>query len=249
MYVCGLQPGRGSTPEVKRLSVGLVAHMSARIGPRFATGSTVIRRDIHADKVWTASPHRVLADTGPELVLAYWPGIISWAPVPWIAWTKDRDVAARARTLPSLAVGIWDLGLWAWRDTDWLSIMCEDEYFSVNLFCDPQRGPKFWYLNFQRPYTRTKIGVDTFDLFLDLVIDPDLSSYQWKDEAEYLQGRRLGIVDDQTHHEVTAARERAVAMVEGSLQSIAERWAHWRADPFWSDPTLTADAVLPVGGL
>lgn len=211
-------------------------------GPRFSTGSTVIRRDTHAGKIWTASPHRVLADTGPELTLAYWPGIVSWAPVPWIAWTKDRDAAARAQTLTSLAAGDWDLDLWTWRDTHWLSIMRDDEHFSVNLFSDPQHGPKLWYLNFQRPYTRTKTGVDTFDLFLDLVINPDMTSAQWKDEAEYRQALRLGIVDARTHHEVEVARERAIALIEGPLQTIAEKWAHWQVDPSWPTPTLTNDA-------
>ena len=48
-----------------------------------------------------------------------------------------------------------------------------------------------WYANFERPFQRTPIGIDTFDLLLDLVIEPD-SSYRWKDEGEYRLGRQLG---------------------------------------------------------
>jgi hypothetical protein len=40
-----------------------------------------------------------------------------------------------------------------------------------------------WYVNFQRPMRRTAIGFDTFDLLLDLVIAPDLSRWDWKDEG------------------------------------------------------------------
>ncbi|MDX6428935.1 MAG: hypothetical protein QOE54_1301, partial [Streptosporangiaceae bacterium] len=65
----------------------------------------------------------------------------------------------------------------------------------MNLFFDREHRLSRWYINFQRPYRRTQLGVDTFDLFLDLVVNPDLSSWVWKDEEEYLHSRRLGIVD------------------------------------------------------
>jgi hypothetical protein len=212
-------------------------------GTRFGDGDTVIRRDTHAHRVWTASPHRVLADNGSDLTLAYWPGITSWAPKPWIAWTRDRDPAARADILPSLAAGRWDLDLWTWQDTLWVSLLRDDELFTVNLFADPQHGPRFWYLNFQRPFTRTKIGIDTFDLFLDLVLDPDLSRPRWKDEAEYQQARRLGIIDEATYRQIEAARERALALTDGPLHELVEQWEGLRLDPSWPIPTLTPDAL------
>jgi hypothetical protein len=216
-------------------------------GTRFGVGETVIRRDTHAHQVWTASPHRVLADRGHDLTLAYWPGITSWAPKPWVAWTRDRDPAARAGTLSSLAAGSWELERWTWQDTLWISNLRDDELFTVNLFTDLQRGPTFWYLNFQRPFTRTKIGVDTFDLFLDLVLDADLSNPRWKDEAEYHQARRLGIIDEETYRQIEAARERALALAGSSLQAIAEQWEGLRFDPSWPTPTLTPDALtLPA---
>ncbi len=46
----------------------------------FSAGSTAVRRDILDGKVFSAAPHRVLHDTGDELLLAHWPGIAALAP-------------------------------------------------------------------------------------------------------------------------------------------------------------------------
>ncbi|MFB7552924.1 hypothetical protein [Streptomyces sp. NPDC056154] len=42
-------------------------------------------------------------------------------------------------------------------------------------------------MNFEWPTVRTAAGLDTFDLTVDPVIDPDpdLSRYEWKDVDEY----------------------------------------------------------------
>ena len=46
-----------------------------KIGRMFASGDTVIKRDVLDGRVWYAQPHRVLRDTGDELLLAYWPAL------------------------------------------------------------------------------------------------------------------------------------------------------------------------------
>jgi hypothetical protein len=51
-------------------------------------------------------------------------------------------------------------------------------------------------VNFEHPNRRTEGGFDTFDLTVDLVIDPDLSTLEWKDVDEYAHVRRLGIVSE-----------------------------------------------------
>jgi hypothetical protein len=46
-----------------------------------------------------------------------------------------------------------------------------------------------YYFDFQLPFTRTSIGFDTFDLELDIVIDPQFN-WVWKDESDYHQDLR-----------------------------------------------------------
>ncbi|MFF0204415.1 hypothetical protein [Streptomyces sp. NPDC005017] len=48
---------------------------------------------------------------------------------------------------------------------------------------------------------------------MDLVVDPDLSTFTWKDEDEYAHVRRLGIVTDTERRAVEAARAQALSMI------------------------------------
>jgi hypothetical protein len=82
-----------------------------------------------------------MRDSGTELVLAYWPGIRSQVPTTWIEWLRTGDESIRRQAIPNLAAGRWHLDNWT---------------------------PIRWYVNFEPPYRRTTIGIDTFDLLLDL---------------------------------------------------------------------------------
>lgn len=212
-------------------------------GTRFPAGSTAVRRDVLRGRVWTASPYRVIRDTGAELVLACWPGTEMLKPATWIEWMRTRDDAVRAQALPDMASGRWKLGRWTWQDTTVLTRSGAGEYFSVSQFFDARGRCDGWYVDFIRPWRRTLIGVDTFDLFLDLTVTADLSACRWKDEDEYAQGRRLGIVDDELHLRVGAARERVISLIESRQGPFAEDWSSWRRDPAWRVPVLPAGAA------
>lgn len=188
----------------------------------FAEGATAVRRDVLRGRVWTAAPHRVVHDRPGELLLAYWPGIQSVAPTTWTEWLRSGDEAARKQAIPNLARGQWTLERWTWRETVLLSWFGLDEDFSIHRFYRLQDGRVSWYVNFERPYERTRIGIDTFDLLLDLVVAPDLSRWDWKDEDEYAHGRRLGLIGDQEHRRVEGARARAVALLESGGGPFAQ---------------------------
>ena len=107
-----------------------------------------------------------------------------------------------------------------------------------------------WYANFERPFQRTPIGIDTFDLLLDLVIEPDMS-YRWKDEGEYTQGRKLGIISDDDHRQVQKAREQVLALLDQRAGPFDEGWLSWRREAHWPLPTLPVNATtwpLPQAG-
>jgi hypothetical protein len=215
-----------------------------KIGRMFANGDTVIKRDVRNGRVWYAQPHRVLRDTGDELLLAHWPGIVDLSPTFWTEWLRTGDDATRKRGIPELVTGTWELETWRWRDTGRLSWYGLDDGFSVHRFFDPAGTPLNWYVNFERPNVRTPIGIDGLDLFVDLVAAPDLSSWSWKDEDEYAIARDLGLIDDAEDRRVQAARERAVAMLDARGGPFAEDWAFWRAPDDWPLPTLPANAAV-----
>lgn len=210
---------------------------------RFAPGSTAVRRDVHNGRVWSAQPYRTLADDGDVLELLYWPGLTSLGPTTWAEAMRTGDHALRQAGLKDLAAGDWQLGPWVWERTTLRSRFEAGAYFSVHTFQDAATGePLRWYVNFELPHTRTPIGLDTFDLFVDLVVEPDLSSYRWKDVDEYEQGRRLGLIDDDLHARVEAAREHALWLLQDRRGPFAETWPTWAPDPAWPCPQLPSDA-------
>ncbi|MEK2495494.1 DUF402 domain-containing protein [Kitasatospora purpeofusca] len=218
----------------------------------FQPGTTVVRRDVHAGRVWTAMPQRVVADTGHVLTLAYWPGIGSLAPTSWITSLATGDDTARKQGLADLAAGTWTLGPYRWQGTELLSHFLAGEWFSVHCFQDAttKKEPLRWYVDFEHLYQRHALGIVTVDLALDLVVTPDLSGHHWKDREEYAQLRRLGVVDGWTAGQIDRARGRAIGM-------LADRTGPGRAGrrPRPADalaparPALAPDAVSvgPVG--
>jgi hypothetical protein len=209
----------------------------------FPTGSTVVRRDIFNGKIWTAAAHRVLADNGQQLSLACWPGSPSYVPTTWIRWLHDRDDATRQEGIPHLASGQWQLGAWTWQDTATLTWVGCDPDFSVIYFRAVTGGTEHWKINFERPIQRTPDGIDTFDLLLDLTADPSADRWSWKDEQEYEQARRLGIIGDAEHRRVQAARERAVAFVESRSGPLGHDWSTWQVPVEWPALTLAPHAL------
>lgn len=215
---------------------------------QFMPGETVVRRDVHRGRVWTAQALRAVADDGETLVAACRPGAAALGPTDWLAFQHSGDPADRERAVASLADGAWQLGPWRWRDTVLLIWRQPALYFSVNAFYRPDddHGLLRWYVNFERPARRTALGFDTFDLLVDLVVTPDLSAHAWKDEDEYAQGRRLGVVDDADHHGVQAAREQVLAMIadRSGPFAAAPDWSAWRSAPDWPATELPPDAAL-----
>lgn len=214
---------------------------------RFAPGATVVRRHVWNGKVWTAMPYRVIEDGDEYLVVASWPGLRGLVSTTWIATFLGGN-RHRDRTIRELASGSWELGWWAWRDTTVRSWYGLDAHFTVRQYFDADQRPLAWYVDFDLPKRRTRMGIDTFDLMLDLIAEPDLSSFRWKDEDEYQQGRRLGLIDDQVHRRVSAAREEVVALIESRRGPFTHDWS---PPPYetWQVPVLPDDVrhVSPSG--
>lgn len=212
------------------------------MAPTFRPGTTATVRDMIYGRPFAVWPHRVVSDDGHELAVLLQPGTSGMGPALWVRALRDDDPRARAAVLPGYARRRWDVAPWTWRDTTRLSLLYPDRYFAVSLLWDLSGALSYWYVNFQVPYQRTAVGVDTSDLHIDLVVDPDLT-YRWKDEDEYAQARRLGLVTDECHKNIQRAREEAVALIDARQPPFSEPWPRWTPDPTWALPSLPDEAL------
>ncbi|WP_418961166.1 DUF402 domain-containing protein [Streptomyces tritici] len=206
----------------------------------FKAGATVVRRDVHpGGQVWSEQALRVVADGSEGLLTACAPGAEARWPALYAKARADGDRTVRTEAFDAMASGKWELTAAAWQQTELLLWRPPTAWFSVNAFYEAA-GLRNWYVNFERPTRRTPNGFDTFDLTVDLVVAPDLTTWTWKDEDEYAHARRLGIVGDTEHRAVDTARDQALAMVENrtGIFADADRWAAWRWDPTWPTPRL-----------
>ena len=207
--------------------------------PLLPIGSTVVRRDVFRDRVWTKGPVRVLASDETSAVTALWPGVVTLASTHFIESKLPGREALRSDSITALANGDYELGEWPWKWNSLVTEIMSERWFTVARMHGEDGALRCWYVNFERPPRWHASGWDTFDLLVDLVVEPD-GTWRWKDEDEYAQGRRLGLVTDAEHAAVESARGQAVALVEARAGVFgADPTRRWLPDPAWPLPTLT----------
>ena len=133
-----------------------------------------------------------------------------------------------------------------WRTNRFLILLEPKKFYSINLIWNHASEAFLgYYVNFQLPFQRSRCGFDTFDLELDLVIEPDLR-WQWKDVEEYRRGVEMGILRpewvaglEQARPEVFSRLEQRLYPFDGSwLSSRAPQRGQWRPQPAWGASQL-----------
>lgn len=131
-----------------------------------------------------------------------------------------------------------------WAGTGVLKLARPGDPWSVWLFWE--RGWRFrnWYVNLEEPLRRWSHGVDSEDHFLDLEVYPD-RSWAWKDEDEFAQAQRVGLLHPDQAVRVRQAGRSALEVVRAWGTPFADGWENWRPDPRWRPPALPADWDRP----
>ncbi len=191
---------------------------------------------------------RVLAADATSVHTALWPGVTTSTQELFAEAANIHDKAMRSASLDALARGGWGMTEWVWR---WNSVVTEvvsGRWFSVARMHGEDGVLGCWrYVNFGASAAKRHASGwgPRWTSALDLVVLPT-GAWRWKDEDEYAQCRRLGLVTDAEHAAVGQAREQAVALVEargGLLGSDpAERWL---PDPAWPTPALPGSRGVP----
>ena len=101
------------------------------------------------------------------------------------------DAAGREVRIPA-ATG-WTLAERSGR-RDALALYRRGARHSLWLFWNDDASFARWYVNFERPLLRTRLGFDVQDEKLDLVVDAS-GAVRWKDEDELEEAAARGLLD------------------------------------------------------
>lgn len=81
-----------------------------------------------------------------------------------------------------------------WSGSRVLVLMDPRARHAISLFWDAASGDlMFWYIDLIGPATRRAFGFDFIENGLDIVVQPDFSSWRWKDQDELEWNVREGI--------------------------------------------------------
>jgi hypothetical protein len=179
-------------------------------------GDVVVWRNVWDGRVRNAAPLRVVEDRD-QIVLWHPEGTREWVP-PTGGMPRKWELVEH--TAPNDVVIVYERGAQhsvrvAWQNS---ALLC-------------------WYVNFEDEWTRSAVGFDTRDLFLDIWVEPD-HSWRFLDEDELAEAEVEGIVTGEEAAAVRAEGERVAGLIESWQPPFSEGWENFRPDPAWTIPVL-----------
>lgn len=191
------------------------------------SGENVTLRGVGEIVFW-AYPTIVVQDTC-DLVILYMPANV-------IGKNTDHRPSAKELRFPK-KINIVDH---QWRKTDVLILIVPGDSFSTYLMWEAgTKNVDCWYINLQEPIRRTPIGFDTLDNMLDIVINPDMTEWEWKDADEFAAAQKVGYYSIEKANAIWSEGEKAVSLVMTKRRSIYKQWENWQANPEWEIPKLS----------
>ena len=199
-------------------------------------GQTIVHQEVWKGRVWAARPLVVVEDTGERLLL--------WLPkgtrrkVPATPTHRPDPPARTARIIENLAHGDWTYGDHVWEVSS-LWILSPEDWHAVWVSWTGLGRHLGWYVNMQRPYRRTPLGIEAMDLMLDIVVEPALT-WRWKDDDEFEEIVRRDIFDAETAERTRQEAAREISRIENREPPFSESWPDWRPSESWRRPVLPA---------
>jgi hypothetical protein len=190
----------------------------------FRAGSPIALRDVWEGSVWTARPALVVEDTAEQIML-YIPVGTRW-------FAPFRDGRRLKLQQPD-----FELAELRNDGPHVLSFAWPDTFAAVLLEFRPDWSPVRWYVNLEDPLRRSGIGFDTLDRKLDVILELD-GSWRWKDEDEFAETIRVGLLDAAAEPMLRTAAEDAVRRITAREPPFDRDWTTWRPDPSWPLPEL-----------
>ena len=196
------------------------------------SGDVIVWRGIYRNRVWHAQTVIVVKDTPEEMCVTLLPGTECVAPEGYL---DGKDSAKRRWSFKDKD---WKLENYAWRTNRLLILLEPDTYYSTMFFWRADSNDfLLYYINFQLPFQRSHCGIDTLDLDLDLIINPDFS-FRWKDEDDYQKAIDHEVIMPEWTQEIEIAKKEIFNKLEKRQYPYDGSWLNWMPDPHWLPPKL-----------
>lgn len=207
----------------------------------WARGDVVVLRNVsetdpghHVRHVGYAHTARVIVDDGDVVVLHQPPK------TPHIERNGVRG-GPRGR---NLVRGGWD-GTHSereWRGDGVVFVHRREQPWSVWRWIDDDGvWSSHFYVNFERPWTRTRLGFDTEDWVLDLIVTGAERAVTVKDADELDWCVEAGTVSPEQAESTRRSAERVTAIAAENGWPFDADWSLWRPDADWVAEPLPAD--------
>jgi predicted RNA-binding protein associated with RNAse of E/G family len=195
-------------------------------------GEIISWRGIYRDRIWHAQTVIVVQDAPGETVVALLPGTECMAPEGYL---QGKNSSQRRWNFKE---NYWQLEKYSWRINRLLLLLEPEKYYSIIYFWKQETNEFLcYYINFQLPFQRTHRGIDTLDLDLDLIINPDFS-YEWKDVDDYQKAIENGVIFPEWVQGIEAAKQEIFEKLEKRQYPFDGSWLNWMPDTTWSPPKL-----------
>ena len=195
-------------------------------------GEVVSWRGIYRERVWHAQTTIVVKDSPEEIVLTLLPGTECIAPEGYL---DGKDSSKRRWNFKDK---YWAAQDYLWRTNRLLLLLEPEKFYSIMHFWEHASNEFLcYYVNFQLPFKRGANSVDTLDLDLDIIVNPDLS-FEWKDEADYQKAIEHEIIFPEWIQGIEDAKQEILGMLERRQYPFDGYWLNWMPDSTWSPPRL-----------
>ncbi len=202
----------------------------------FDPGETAVLRGVVNNRVWLAQSTLVVKDTAAETILLLLPDAGCAYPEGYWRWRRgDLSAGNRWQEIKSNDLKLRQFG---WLQNRFLIFMQPGRPYAIYAIwhhaSDDFLG---YYINFELPSQRSRIGFDTFDLELDIVIDPALN-WRFKDEEEYQAGIQSGVIRPEWATAIDNAIPDALGMIKNCQAPLDGSWLGWCPPASWKPPSL-----------
>lgn len=182
----------------------------------FPPGKRVQLREVWNGRTWEIREGIVVRDD-PGVTVVYTP---PGAP----ATIAAGDDGVRLR----LPLPGWELRPAKSPDRHFLAVHKPGTAHTMLVIWDVDWNLLCWYINLETDLERTEAGFEYVDHFLDIVVEPDMQAWRWKDEDELEEAVASGLVTADDAEAFRAEGEQALEQLLRREAPYDEPWEDWR---------------------